>query len=85
MYLAKGTGTVSGISEPRSLESSYATLVGNDGAISQTPCKTRGGRYFTLTLQLPQVRLGDRSRREDIAAFMRAYFPATVATLGCGT
>lgn len=85
MYLAQGTGTVSGISEPRSVESPYATLVGTDGAISQTPCKTRGGRYFTLTLQLPQVRLGDRGRRADIEAFMRAYFPATVATLGCGT
>ncbi|MER6455441.1 hypothetical protein ABT270_23005 [Streptomyces sp900105245] len=83
MYLAGSR--VSRIAEPHAVPFPFKTIVGNDGAISQTPCKTRGGRYFTLTLQLPQVRLGDRGRRADIEAFMRAYFPATVATLGCGT
>ncbi|WP_159052567.1 hypothetical protein [Streptomyces bungoensis] len=84
MYLAKDTGKVSGVTAPRYMDNSlYKTLVGTDGAISQTPCKTKGGNYFTLTLQLPQVKPGDNSHRKDIETFIRAYFPATVKTLGC--
>ncbi len=84
MYLATGTGTVSNVTAPRYVrDAPDKTLVGTDGALSQTRCKTKGGNYFTLTLQLPQVRPGDQSHRRDIEAFMRAYFPATVRTLGC--
>ncbi|MEU6403589.1 hypothetical protein [Streptomyces sp. NPDC046985] len=82
-YLATGTGSVSGVTDPRSVTSPYKTLIGTDGAIATTPCKTKGGNYFTLTLQLPQVRITDRSHRKDIEKFMRSYFPATVRTLGC--
>ncbi|MER6264771.1 hypothetical protein ABT203_35210 [Streptomyces sp900105245] len=85
MYLAADNGTVSRVNQPQKAAFAPMAITGTDGAIATTPCKTRGGRYFTLTLQLPQVRLGDRGRRADIEAFMRAYFPATVATLGCGT
>lgn len=84
MYLAKNTGKVSGVTAPRYVDDTpHKTLVGADGAISQTPCKTKGGNYFTLTLQLPQVKPGDESHRKDIETFIRAYFPATVKTLGC--
>ncbi|MFF8473161.1 hypothetical protein [Streptomyces sp. NPDC015414] len=84
MYLAKNTGRISGVSAPRYLNSvSYETLVGTDGAISQAACRTKGGKYFTLTFQLPQVKLTDQSHRADIEKFMRVYFPATVKTLGC--
>ncbi|WP_317444884.1 hypothetical protein [Streptomyces collinus] len=83
MYLAKGTGAASGITEPRSVSSSHKTLIGTDGAISQAPCKTKGGDYFTLTLQLPKIKPGDGAHRGDIERFMRVYFPATVRTLGC--
>lgn len=82
-YLAKGSGAVSGISEPRSVTSSYKTLIGTDGAISQAPCRTKSGNYFTLTLQLPKIKPGDSDHRGDIERFMRAYFPATLRTLGC--
>ncbi|MHB9859752.1 hypothetical protein [Streptomyces sp. YIM S03343] len=75
---------MSRITDPRRIESGYETIVGTDGAISTTPCKTTGGNYFTLTLQLPQVRQQDRTHRQDIERFMRAYFPATLKTLGCG-
>ncbi|MEV7126558.1 hypothetical protein [Streptomyces sp. NPDC093260] len=85
MYLAKGTGTVSGVTDPRPLSSPYPTLVGTDGAISTAPCRTKGGNYFTLTLQLPRIELTDRTHRKDIEKFMRAYFPATLETLGCRT
>ncbi|MGV9402242.1 hypothetical protein [Streptomyces sp. NPDC003667] len=86
MYLATDTGAVSNLTAPRYVKSFPAqTLVGTDGAISQAACKTRGGNYFTLTLQLPQVKLADQSHRADIENFMRAYFPATLATLGCVT
>ncbi|MGW4275584.1 hypothetical protein ACWEGQ_25255 [Streptomyces seoulensis] len=85
MYLAKNTGTVSGIADPRHITSPYTTLVGTDGAISTAPCGTKGGEYFTLTLQLPRIELTDRSHRGDIEKFMRAYFPATLKTLGCRT
>jgi hypothetical protein len=83
-YLATDTGAVSRISDPRRIRSPYDVVVGTDGAISATPCKTTGGNYFTLTLQLPQVRQQDRTHRKDIERFMRAYFPATLKTLGCG-
>ncbi|MFI5976671.1 hypothetical protein [Streptomyces sp. NPDC051452] len=83
MYLATGTGTVSRVTGPRYIDSVNKTIVGSDGAISQAPCKTKNGNYFTLTLQLPLIKVADRSRRGDIERFMRVYFPATVATLGC--
>jgi hypothetical protein len=83
MYLAEGTGSVSGVTAPHSIPSRYETIVGTDGAISTTPCKTKGGDYFTLTLQLPQIKLTDQTHRKDIEKFMRAYFPATIKTLGC--
>ncbi|MFI6618681.1 hypothetical protein [Streptomyces sp. NPDC050528] len=83
MYLAKDTGSVSGIREPRAIDFTYKTIVGTDGAISIAPCKTNGGKYFTLTLQVPQISLMDHTHRKDIEKFMRAYFPATLKTLGC--
>ena len=83
MYLALDAGTVSRITEPRTINFTYKTIVGTDGAISTTPCKTKGGDYFTLTLQVPQIGLMDQTHRKDIERFMRAYFPATLKTLGC--
>ncbi|WP_327401925.1 hypothetical protein OG194_18415 [Streptomyces sp. NBC_01288] len=83
MYLAANTGSISGIREPREIDFTYKTIVGTDGAISIAPCKTNGGKYFTLTLQVPQIGLMDQTHRKDIEKFMRAYFPATLKTLGC--
>ncbi|MFJ9898705.1 hypothetical protein ACIQPR_35785 [Streptomyces sp. NPDC091280] len=84
MYLATNTGSVSGVREPREVDFAYKTIVGTDGAISVAPCKTKGGNYFTLTLQVPQIPLTDQTHRKDIEKFWRAYFPATLKTLGCG-
>lgn len=83
-YLAEETGPISGVEAPRKIAFVYRTVVGTDGAISTTPCKTRGGDYFTLTLQVPQISLTDQTHRKDIERFWRAYFPATLKTLGCG-
>ncbi|MET7681348.1 hypothetical protein [Streptomyces sp. NPDC005423] len=83
MYLATGTGSISGVRQPRGIDFAYKTLVGTDGAISIAPCKTNGGEYFTLTLQVPRIKLTDQTHRGDIERFMRAYFPATLRTLGC--
>jgi hypothetical protein len=83
MYLATGSGSVSHVTDPRAIDFAYKTIVGTDGAISIAPCKTKRGSYFTLTLQLPQVKLMDQTHRRDIEKFMRAYFPATIKTLGC--
>ncbi|MFF8725563.1 hypothetical protein ACF073_03590 [Streptomyces sp. NPDC015171] len=83
MYLATDTGTVSRVTDPRPASFPYKTVIGNDGGISQAPCKTKHGNYFTLTLQLPQIDLTDQSHRKDIEKFMRVYFPATVKTLSC--
>jgi hypothetical protein len=83
MYVAANSGTVSGVTDPRRIDFSYETVAGTDGAISTAPCKTKGGNHFTLTFQLPQVRQQDRTHRKDIERFMRAYFPATLKTLGC--
>ncbi|MET7569702.1 hypothetical protein ABZT04_14545 [Streptomyces sp. NPDC005492] len=83
MYLATGAGSISRVTAPRSINLGYKTIAGTDGAISIAPCNTNGGKYFTLTLQLPQIRLTDQTHRKDIEKFMRAYFPATLKTLGC--
>lgn len=83
MYLATGSGSVSHVNQPRSIDFALKTIVGTDGAISIAQCRTRHGNYFTLTLQLPQIKLTDQTHRKDIEKFMRAYFPATVKTLGC--
>ncbi|WP_405862872.1 hypothetical protein OG407_30725 [Streptomyces sp. NBC_01515] len=83
MYLAMDTGSISGIREPQEIDFTYKTIVGTDGAISIAPCETNGGKYFTLTLQVPQIKLMDQTHRKDIEKFMRAYFPATLKTLGC--
>jgi hypothetical protein len=83
MYLATNTGSISGIRQPRSIDLGYKSIDGTDGAISMAPCKTNGGKYFTLTLQVPQIGLMDHTHRKDIEKFMRAYFPATLKTLGC--
>ncbi|MDV9170187.1 hypothetical protein R6V09_08535 [Streptomyces sp. W16] len=55
--------------------------MGTDGAISIAKCKTKGGDYFPL--QIPPISLMDHTHRKDIEKFMRAYFPATLKTLGC--
>ncbi|MEW2133462.1 hypothetical protein [Streptomyces sp. NPDC005435] len=84
MHLANDTGDISRVSSPRYLaENPHEMLGGTDGAISQAPCKSRTGNYFTLTLQLPQIKLTDQTHRDDIEKFMRAYFPATLKSLGC--
>ncbi|MFG2607373.1 hypothetical protein ACGFT2_28090 [Streptomyces sp. NPDC048514] len=83
MAQATGNGTVSRVNQPRRSDLAAKAVVGTDGAIATTRCKTKRGKYFTLTLQLPQVKLMDQSHRKDIEKFMRAYFPATVRTLGC--
>ncbi|MET8584947.1 hypothetical protein ABZX39_29320 [Streptomyces collinus] len=58
-------------------------LVGTDGAIAATRCKSEAGDHFALTLQLPKIKPSDGTHRADIERFMRAYFPATLRTLGC--
>ena len=83
MYLATGAGSISRVTAPRGINLGYKSIVGTDGAISIAKCKTNGGDYFTLTLQVPQISLMDHSHRKDIEKFMRAYFPATLKTLGC--
>ncbi|MET7286179.1 hypothetical protein [Streptomyces sp. NPDC005573] len=82
-YMTQNAGSASRVSSARDISFKYKAAVGTDGAIAASPCKTHGGNYFTLTLQLPRIELGDQSHRKDIEAFMRAYFPATLRTLGC--
>ncbi|MEU4984195.1 hypothetical protein [Streptomyces sp. NPDC021969] len=83
MYLAR-SGSVAGINDPQRINAAEDSVIGIDGALSTTSCKTKKGEYFTLTLQIPQIQLTDNSHRKDIETFMRAYFPATVKTLECG-
>ncbi|MFG2356623.1 hypothetical protein [Streptomyces sp. NPDC048521] len=83
MYLATGNGTVSRVNQPRKADFGMKAIAGTDGAIATTRCRTKGGNYFTLTLQLPRIKPTDQSHRKDIEAFMRAYFPATLRTMGC--
>lgn len=82
-YMAEQTGGVSRIANVRKIDLPYDTLVGNDGALAATPCISKAGDHFALTIQFPKINLTDQSHRADIEKFMRAYFPATVKTLGC--
>ncbi|MBP2049640.1 hypothetical protein J2Z21_002571 [Streptomyces griseochromogenes] len=81
--MAEETGSVSRVTDAREINFKYETLVGTDGAVAAARCKTKTGDHFALTLQLPQIEPTDQSHRKDIEKFMRAYFPATVKTLGC--
>ena len=81
--LTKGDDLALDIVEPHSVHSSDVTFVGNNGAISTALCRTSGGQHFTLALKLSRVSPTDRTHRKDIEKFMRAYFPATLKTLGC--
>ncbi|MFJ9632110.1 hypothetical protein ACIRU8_30875 [Streptomyces sp. NPDC101175] len=83
-YLATGAGSISHVTAPQDINLGYKSIVGTDGAISIAKCKTKGGNYFTLTLQVPEIPLTDQTHRKDIEKFWRAYFPATLKTLGCG-
>ncbi|WP_460106933.1 hypothetical protein [Streptomyces sp. YKOK-J1] len=81
--IAQSSDSVSSLGQPARLKTSYETAAGNNGAVSTAPCKTRIGSYFTLSVLLDSSNPVDRSHRADIEKFMRAYFPATVKTLGC--
>jgi hypothetical protein len=77
------SGMVAGVRDPRAVDLAEDAVVGADGAIVTTTCETDRTKYFTISLQLPQVQLLDPGHRADIERFMRAYFPATVKTLDC--
>ncbi|MGW0410021.1 hypothetical protein ACWERI_15255 [Streptomyces collinus] len=83
-YMVERTGSVARVADARRIDTKYDVLVGADGAIAATRCKSEAGDHFALTLQLPKIKPGDRAHRGDIERFMRAYFPATLRTLGCG-
>jgi hypothetical protein len=72
------------LTETRPVDLGDGAVVGKNGAVVTTPCRTaEGGKHFTLKLYLPQVAPPDPGHRADIERFMRAYFPATVKTLDC--
>ncbi|MFE3633334.1 hypothetical protein [Streptomyces sp. NPDC059168] len=81
--IAASSGSISSIGQPVRLKAAYATTVGNNGAISTARCESGSGSYFTLSVLLERSDPVDRSHRNDIEKFMRAYFPATLRTLGC--
>ncbi|MFI1162193.1 hypothetical protein ACH4UM_00955 [Streptomyces sp. NPDC020801] len=83
LQIATSSESISSLTSPVRLASAYETTIGNNGAISTAPCKTDVGSYFTLTLRLATVNPTTDTRRASIEKFMRAYFPATVKTLGC--
>ncbi|MGQ4413940.1 hypothetical protein ACN6LA_008046 [Streptomyces sp. SAS_269] len=82
-YMAEQAGGVSRVANARKIDFTYDTLVGNDGAVAATQCSSKAGDHFALTVQFPEINLTDQTHRNDIEKFMRAYFPATVKTLGC--
>lgn len=84
-YMTEQTGGVSRVTNARRIDASFDALVGNDGAAAATRCRSKSGDHFGLSVQFPGVDLTDQSHRADIENFMRAYFPATLATLGCVT
>jgi hypothetical protein len=50
--VAKSIHSVSNLSMPERANLPEATVIGNDGAISTTPCVTEAGSYFTLSVLL---------------------------------
>ncbi|MFF9621703.1 hypothetical protein [Streptomyces griseosporeus] len=72
-----------GVTEVRNGAVIKGMLIGDNGAIATSPCRTQTGEHFTLALQVSQLRVADRSLRKSIENFMRSYFPATLKTLDC--
>ncbi|PZT68810.1 hypothetical protein DN402_14490 [Streptomyces sp. SW4] len=85
MRIADSTSPILGLEDPRRVEVAGSRAVaGNNGSIATTPCETRGGSQFTLAVLLDGGFDTNRNAdRSDLEAFMKAYFPATVETLGC--
>lgn len=72
-----------GVTEVRNGTVVKGMLIGDNGAIATSPCRTQTGKHFTLALQVSELRADDRSRRTVIEDFMRSYFPATLKTMHC--
>ncbi|MFD7301722.1 hypothetical protein ACFV83_12465 [Streptomyces pharetrae] len=85
LEIANSTSSVSQLELPQYVALPGArAVVGNTGAIATTSCRTSEGSYFTLSVLLEGVNVTADSYRSSLEDFMRAYFPATVKTLGCG-
>jgi hypothetical protein len=84
LEIANSLDSVSQLQMPERVNEEPDMVVGNDGSIATAPCRTKGGAYFTLSVLLKESNPTDTGHRRDIEKFMRAYFPATVATLKCG-
>jgi hypothetical protein len=72
-----------GVTEVRNGAVVNGMLIGDNGAIATSPCRTQTGKHFTLALQVSELGVADRSLRKPIENFMRSYFPATLKTLHC--
>ncbi|MER7192443.1 hypothetical protein [Streptomyces flaveolus] len=83
LQVAKSIHSVSNLSMPERADLPDATVIGNDGAISTTSCKTEAGSQFTLSVLLEGVNPTRDTYRAPLKNLMRTYFPAVVETLGC--
>ncbi|MFD7700456.1 hypothetical protein [Streptomyces caelestis] len=84
LRVAESIRSVSNLSMPERVDLPRTTVIGHDGAISTTSCKTEAGSHFTLSVLLEGVNPTRDTYRAPLEDFMRVYFPATVKTLNCG-
>ncbi|MET9774216.1 hypothetical protein ABZ023_08060 [Streptomyces sp. NPDC006367] len=84
LEIANSLNSISQLQMPERVNKAPDMVVGNDGAIATTTCRSKRGAYFTLSVLLKAGNPTDTGHRRDIEKFMRAYFPATVKTLKCG-
>ncbi|MGV9288787.1 hypothetical protein [Streptomyces sp. NPDC003719] len=84
LQVSKSIHSVSNLAVPERVDSSEELVIGNDGAISTTSCRTDAGSHFTLSVLLEGVNPVRDTYRAGLENFMRVYFPATVRTLRCG-
>ncbi|MGW7362999.1 hypothetical protein ACWGI8_06100 [Streptomyces sp. NPDC054841] len=76
--------SVTHLTEPTRVDLGFQdSVVGNEGAMATTLCKSPRGDHFTLGLTVPRAQATSPELRPAIEKFMRAYMTATVKSLGC--
>ncbi|MEV8536857.1 hypothetical protein [Streptomyces sp. NPDC051211] len=81
---ATESSTVFRLTDPKRVDMGFQdSVLGNEGAIATTACKTSAGDHFTLRVFATRADPLKPDLRPAIEAFMRAYTAETVKTLNC--
>ncbi|QES47928.1 hypothetical protein DEJ50_09035 [Streptomyces venezuelae] len=81
---ATESATIYRLTDPKRVDMGFQdSVLGNEGAIATTACKTPAGDHFTLRVFAKRADPMKSDLRPAIDAFMRTYMAETVKTLNC--